>query len=117
MKFSFLLWIKSLAAFLRRAPMTYAGQWTEDNRQALATFMASNTGRALKRQLLAQISAANERAAISGGDPIIAGWAQGYRALVGTLDAFAELPTAHEMAETTAAGRNTVPPAADQYAP
>jgi hypothetical protein len=117
MKFSFLLWIKSLAAFLRRAPMTYAGHWTEDNRLALATFMASNTGRALKRQLLAQISAANERAAISGGDPIIAGWAQGYRALVGTLDAFAELPTAHEMAETTAAGRNTVPPAADQYAP
>jgi hypothetical protein len=116
MKFSFLLWFKSLAAFLRRAPMTHAGVWTEEHRIGLAGFLASTTGRALKRELLAQVAAANERAAISGGDAVIAGWAQGYRALVGTLDAFAELPTAHESADT-AGGRNTVTPSAEQYAP
>ena len=117
MKFSFWLWFKSLAAFLRRAPMTYAGSWLDDDREALATFLASPCGRHLKRQLLAQVAAANERAVMSGGDPLTAGWAQGYRALLGTLDAFAELPAADQLADNTAAGKTTVPPAAETYAP
>ena len=115
MRFSLRLWIRSLTAFLRRAPITSAGEWNEDDREALAQFLATTTGRHLRKQLTAQIASANERCVMNAGDPLSAGWAQGYRALLGTLTAFSELSP--EQIETNPApGGLTTPRAADIYA-
>ena len=72
--------LRAILLFLRHTSWLPARAWTPADARALASFLASSTGRKLLRLLRGEIGAANERAAMKAA-AFDCGWACGYRGL------------------------------------
>jgi hypothetical protein len=72
--------------FCRKAPLAQKPEWTPENAEILARFLQGPTGARLRAALIAEIAAANERAAMKAA-PFDCGWACGYRGLYAWFEA------------------------------
>jgi hypothetical protein len=105
--------IRSLARFIRAAlllsrtaAVVSPVEWDDEDRQALARFMESGTGKKLERVMIGEIAVQNERAAMTATQ-LACGLAQGFKmffSIFKTFSVFAEQP-AHGL-HSSSAGEN-----------
>ena len=87
--------LRAILLFLRHTSWLPAPAWTSADARALATFLATSTGRKLLRLLRSEIGAANERAAMKAA-AFDCGWACGYRGLLAWFEALSTAAAAEE---------------------